>query len=604
MNGLMGLALASAALASGPFVAPAEGPVPFRRDRLPLDVDTMNGLSRHILLMTKKLTMESTLERRTAAQAIALALALDPTNRDARDLAAQLVEERTPTAPEDAEVESSRAKVWQLHGWLESSESGQDGQALGGCLTDVMSVLDPSHPKSQAHHGKGDSGEWTGWVPVLASFDEPEKVKTPDPELVEPTNPLDPVTPELRRTEAVVSTPLWTYDKVADKTVLKPMKISMKASTEGNHGGGGQGSGQEPDKHPKFNFILEGTQDADQLRQTSMSIVTALKQLEDHMPAGANISLTVGKGDDYLVQKNRQSISAAAAVLGDAAISGREPAATVMGVVGDDGSLKLPARAWDRLRALSDGPGGRLVLPREAEALLPSILAMEDPAFFMKYEVVLADNLKELVEFSAKGGQGPLADASTRFAEIREKMGAMPVAQYVANRFIRQRLSEISQSCPDHLSARMLSIQGAGERPTRLPKSILASEIRRAIEPIGAIVHEWDQNLDVSVVDQAFEGSRGALDPLERYVDIQDRDFFGEARDLLTTVRTFARAKRSRDNFDQANSHSAQQVFDSLKAQYATLRAELADISGDEDPKDLGGKMRQDKPLDRFKGLK
>ncbi len=590
---LIGLALsASMAMgAVGPFVAPAEGPVPFRRDRVPLDFETMGGLSRSILLISKSLKLESNIERRTAAQAIALAIALDPSNREARDLSSQLVEGNAPSVPEGQEIESAKERVWKTLEWLESSESGLDGQMLGGCIKDVIAVADPAHPQSKAHQADGVSGEWGGWIPVLASYDEQETVKPADPNPVEPSDPDGGKKSELLRKDAEVSTPLWTLEKETGKTVLKSVKVSMKAFL------------REDDESNEFRILVEGTEDADSLRSASRPVIAALKQLEGRLPSKGNVSLSVGKGVDYLFQKNRLSISAAAAVLADAAVSGREPAATVMGIVGDDGSLKLPNYAWDYLRALSDGPGGRLVLPRAAEALLPSILAMEDPGFFMKYEVVLADNLKELVEFSAKGNTGPLVDASVRFAEIRGKMGTMPVSQYVANRFVRQRLSEISQSCPDHLSARMLSIQGAGERPTRLPKNILAAEIRRAVEPVSTIVHNWDQELDSSQIEEIFEGSRKRLDPLERYVDTQDREFFGEARELLTTVRTLARVMRTRDNSD-TYPNPAQQAKDSLRNQYAKLRAELAETAGDEATKVGEEKRKPDQFPDRFKDFK
>ncbi|OYV05449.1 MAG: hypothetical protein CFE26_11525, partial [Verrucomicrobiales bacterium VVV1] len=532
----------------------------------------------HILLISKTLKLESNIERRTAAQGIAVALALDPSNREARDLSAQLVEEKTPVAPETEEVESAKSSVWKTLAWLESSESGLDGQKLGECLTDVMAVTDPSNPRSKPHLESGSSGEWDGWIPALASYDKSEKVTPPEIPQVEPSDPSEGKKSELLRNEAVVSTPLWTFDKDINKTALKSVKISMKAFLKEE---------EEFSEEPKeFRFIVEGTEDPDSLKSACRPVVNALKKMNGRLPPDGRVSLILGKGNDYLVHRNRLSISAAAAVLGDAAISGREPDATVMGVVGEDGSLKLPTYAWDRLRALSDGPGGRLVLPRAAEALLPSILAMEDPAFFMKYEVILADNLNELVEFSAKGSNGPLADAATRFAEIRSKMGTMPVAQYVANRFVRQRLSEIAQACPDHLSARMLSIQGAGERPTRLPRNILAAEIRRAIEPMSDVARDWDQSIDATKLEEVFEGCRKRLDPLERYVDTREREFFGEARALLTTVRTLARVKRTRSDYDESNPHPAAQVYDTLRSQHNKFRAELSEITGDEERKD------------------
>lgn len=579
------------ASASGPFPRPSEGPVPFRRDRLPLDVDTMTGLSRHMLLMAKTLGLESAAARHASAQSLALAIALDPANREARELLNGFSEDHPSPAPDATETESAKARIWQIISWLENSEAGADGQALGLCLSDTMTSADPSHPKSEARRGKGDSGEWTGWVPGMLSYEEKAIAKVPDETTPEkPVAPMERPEAGITRSAAMVSTPLWTYDKDSDKLIVKPMVISMKAwiESEGN------------DQHG-FGVRLENTEGGELIHQTGNGVVAALKDIGDQFPKGGVVSLTIGKGEDYLVSKNRQTLSAAATVLVDSAVSTREPSATVMGIVQPDGSLKMPTRAWDKLRALSAGPGGRLVLPREAEALLPSILAIEDAAFFMKYEVVLADNLKELVEYSAKAGTGELADASVKFAGIRDKMGSNAVTQYVANRYVRQRLGEIAQACPDHLSARMLFIQGGGERPSRLPKQILASEIRRALEPMTALPADWNDNLDANLIDATHEKCRALLDPLERYVDIRDRDFYGHAKNLLTTVRTLGRVKRTaRDNFDNGNTNrkATEEAFGIVRTTYAKLRAELAEVANDDEPKE----PQRDGRIDRFPG--
>ncbi len=579
------------AFASGPFPRPGEGPVPFRRDRLPLDVDTMTGLSRHMLLMAKALGLESAAARHASSQSLALAIALDPANREARELLIGFSQDRPSPVPDATEIESAKARIWQIVSWLENSEAGVDGQALGLCLSDAMASADPSHPKSEAHRGKGDSGEWTGWVPTLASYEEKAIARVPDettPE--EPAVPTETQEAGIVRSAAAVSTPLWTYDKDSEKLILKPMVISMKAWIES----------EEKNQHP-FGVKLENTEGGEFLHQTGNGIVAALKIIDDQFPRGGVVSLTIGKGEDYIVSKNRQTLSAAAAVLVDSAVSNREPKATVMGIVQPDGSLKMPTRAWDKMRSLSSGPGGRLVLPREAEALLPSVLAIEDPAFFMKYEVVLADNLKELVEYSAKAGSGELAEASVKFAEIRDKMGSNPVTQYVANRYVRQRLGEIAQACPDHLSARMLFIQGGGERPSRLPKQILASEIRRALEPMTELPADWNDNLDANLIDATHEKCRALLDPLERYVDIRDRDFYSHAKDLLTTVRTLGRVKRTaRDSFENGNTNrkATEEAFGIVKTTYAKLRVELAEAANDDEPKEA----QKDGGRDRFPG--
>ena len=80
-------------------------------------------------------------------------------------------------------------------------------------------------------------------------------------------------------------------------------------------------------------------------------------------------------------------------------------------------------RFWYQLQALGKGKGQRLVLPAEAAAYLPSILAMEKPEFFFDYEVLLASDFKQLLDLTAKKPKEPLASATAKFREIRERAG-------------------------------------------------------------------------------------------------------------------------------------------------------------------------------------
>ncbi|MEI7929220.1 MAG: hypothetical protein WCH40_11775, partial [Verrucomicrobiales bacterium] len=404
LKGLLCSMLFASMAVAAPFAAPAEGPIPFRRDRLPMDVDTMAGISRQMSLLAKTLDLEVALNRRAAAQSLALAVALDPSNREARDQLSDLADEKNPAAPDGAEVDRAKTQVWNILSWLEASEAGQDGQALGACLLDVLVILDPANPKSQAGKGRSDPGQWAEWVPALASYEEQVNAKLPNPTPHEsPVPTTEGSDSAIRRKSAEVATPLWTYDKSVDNVLIHPMVISMEAWVD-----------DDEIERRGFDVSLENTENSWLFRKTSRDAMTALKVLDDRFPEGGCVLLTVGKGVDYNEAKNRQTISAATAVLMDAAVSGREPHATVMGIVSENGSLKMPARAWDKLRALSGGSGGRLVLPREAEDMLSSVLVVEDPAFFMKFEVILADNLKELIEFSAKDGENEVSDASAK----------------------------------------------------------------------------------------------------------------------------------------------------------------------------------------------
>jgi len=475
---------------------------------------------------------------------------------------------------DSSKAEKSKKHLWDLLAWLESAEAGGDAQALAACLTDVGVVIDPYHEAAGDH--KKDTGAWTGWVPELVAYQPKEKeVKPVEPE-PESTVPR-PAAVTFTHTTGTVVTPLWFLEhensngRDVQRYVMKPRKITMRASARDD---------DNEDRDGGFKFSLQNTQNHRTLDGTSDTITKALKTIGDRLPAKGRVYLDCS--GDYLVEANRKSISAAAALLMDSAVSTREPQATVMGVIREDGSFKLPTRAWDRLRALSDGPGGRLILPREAEPLLASVLVMEDPAFYMKYEVVLAGSLKELVERADKGAQGTLAEASAKFAEVQSKQGTTQIGQYTVNRFVRQRLVEIAQAFPDHASARMLELQGSGKRPTWLPRPVLASEIRHALEPVGTVVKSNDTyNLDVDTIEKAIEASRPKVEPLERYTDMRDRDLVARGKDVITAMRNLAKARRARD--EDNGYQRFQTALDSAKGSYEAFRRELDAVAADEE---------------------
>jgi hypothetical protein len=529
-----------------PFVAPAEEGVAFRRDRLPLDADTMIGLSQQLGVLAQAQGGETPLQRRTAAQLLALALALQPVNVEARAiLEAFSMGEPKPTAAAQPLAAAARAQVWQLLEWLETAAAGSAGRALAACLGDVMAIADPQHPRAEELRKSGGQGAWGGWVQPLEAFNKVERVVKNDP----PQSPTGPVAvddpaprkPALLAT-ATVTTPLWTYDKATELFVLRPVPVRMLAKPS-----------EGPAKLVLLSVSVLGADATkgvmtDPLRSIRDPLLKALEKQLGKAPAGVAVSLGCGDNADYLSERNHNAISAAAALLMHAAITGCEPHATVIGEIQADGSFKLPPRFWDKLRALTDGGGGRLVLPLEAEPFLPAILAMEDSGFFLNYEVLLAANLQQLIARSAKTPSPDLAAVTANFHAVRSKLGAQSVAVYVANRFVRQRLEDLAETAPFHASARMLAMQGAGKRPSLLPRNILAAELRCAIQPMVWITTHPVETLQTKPLNEAFERCLREVDRLERYAGMRDRPLQAEVREMVLTIRTLARATRGRNN--------------------------------------------------------
>ena len=200
---------------------------------------------------------------------------------------------------------------------------------------------------------------------------------------------------------------------------------------------------------------------------------------------------------------------------------------------------------------------------------MPSILAMENPKFFMDHEVVLAEDFKQLLDLSAKTPDDTFGRISAQFNEIRVKMGTQPLGQYVANGFVRRRLAEISQAAPYHYSAKMLAIQGAGNRPIYVIRAVVLSELRKAIEPLDWVVkhgYEAFGPTELDAIGTTFETCRGEIERLLRYTEKADREVVDQVQTMVTLLRPIERAGRSRQNPDYLSTALGSAISEFLKS--------------------------------------
>jgi hypothetical protein len=530
--------------------------LPFRRDRLPLDADTLRGLSGELVVLGRNQDIEKPEGRHAAAQSLALALALDPTNPNARETLESLHEDRP--AGERTSVPPS-ARIRQLTSWLESEEAGKEARTLAACLRDVLAAADlPENPPA------AQEGAWRGWVPELAAY-RPVEVAPDNPKA---ETPVISQGSALARREGAIFAPLWVHNAELQRDVFQKVKVSMKELPPRE---GTQGS--------SFRVELQGAHGA--FAETGKMLTSVVGKLHGEQLPTARLGLDLGKG--AFPERPDAGLSAAAVVLMDAAVSGREPAGIVIGRVDKNGKLTPPPRLADRLLALAGGEGGRLILPREAEPLLASIPVLAGPDFFLKYEVIYASNVRELVERATAKPSGAAGEATELFAEIRSKAGnPSGVGSYVANRFVRQRLAEVYQKFPDHASARLLWQQGGGEVPLKLARPVIAAEISRSLDALNWLsALDANETIQVRKLEQAQETCRNEIERVERYVGTDDRALLDRYREVLQSIKAFAREVRERNSdytyyYEQDKSENA---LRELKRAYQSYREDLAKIS-------------------------
>ncbi len=536
------------------FIAPAEGPVPFRRDQIPLDVPKIAELSNQLESLVLGLDRDLIEHRRAAAQMLALATALDPSNTSARQLITDFQLGNSPPNPQAGEIATARTNIRTTTAWLKSTEAGPNANNLAACLADVLAVSDPQHPESETSSANGESGQWAKWVPTLAAYERkeiaPAEISAPLEELEESPAPTSSPSPVALATAEIESV-LWTLPKLGNSEretifTLVPATLKVQASSSADHS-----SELSIRCEPAPVSVTLGPASIFQtLLKTQNPDAKLAVQLTFSSPAFA-VKIDRENPRFRFPTLPSGTVNAAAATLAHAAITGQVPDATIIGLLNEQGEFIPGDDFWDQIMALSQNRSNakRLIIPTTAEPSILAILALEKSGFFFDFEVISASNFTQLLALSSAKLAAPEAAASAKFHEIREKSLTQATARYVSNPYVRRRLAELATTAPHHLSAKMLGIQGSGKRPLRVHRQVIIPMLRKTLEPIGRFIKQQRGNYLAAntPILRYPEPFREALAQVEPYVEKSDLPLFAKAQEVLTALRALERASRAAD---------------------------------------------------------
>lgn len=587
-------ALTSASVADL-FVPPSGKISPFRRDRLPIHDRLIHTLSNDLTTITSGSPYETAEDRRAVAKALALALALDPKNPSAADRLSKLVQGEKPATADKDKLEREKKNIWNSLAWLSAPEAGRDGNLLASLMGETLAAIYPDDSQAKTYLGKPENTAWKDWIAEPASFKKaPVIERTPEITKVE-NEEKEPAEnkpkPEERKYDpkagvildsASIKTILNLYDRDKGLWLPKVVPVSMKAN----------GKPKNEDGEDQFGFHLEISGDSDDSWQiqeeVSVPLRDRLANFLGQAPERAGIKVRLDGEVAYPFLKNRGAISGPAFLLAHAALTGSEVDGTVIGEIDKSGKLKLPDYFWRSLMELTEGSGGKLIIPKSAEPIFINLLALEKADFFLKYEVLVASSLEEYVMLSRKEASGQHEEIRQKFQIIREKATDNALGAYLTNKFVRERLQEIVDQAPYHLSAKVLSIYSSVSRPRYLTREALAAEIWRKVDAIHEIakieeIHEINSN-QLERLDELYKKMRDDLKDLERYTDSRNNDLLREAKDLVASVRGLGREFEGRGEMWQKYDEIASARNKMVRAN-RELVGKLVELTGDPLPK-------------------
>jgi hypothetical protein len=575
------------------YVAPQEDALELRRDQLLLDESAMRNLAGDLTALAAGVASERKPQTlRAAAQLLAVAFYLDSGHKQAKEVNADLAEKRTPKVEDDTRTKAKR-RVLDVLGWLESNEPASPGKTLASYLRDPLAVVDSTAPRDDKSTAES-AARWKGIVAPLEAFEDPKAPAKPEPTTADNDTPEEPPAAtgnaKIKLEDVSVEVPFigWNKDRGRYVGMVATVKANVKA---------------DPETHDfTFRFPTDGLSDFTSLLRAMRRgpakplAVDAVAALHGKLPEGVKAQLHVGDYQPF-VDDNIEVLHGAAAVLMDAALRGKQPRkdAIVIGYPGPDGKWHSPMRMWERLKNLdaASEEGGILVVPSDAAPMLEAFLVFENPEFFMKYEVILAGNLSEVVEIlDGEQKEGWLSSASANFSQVQKTAasGATSLGVFLANRHVRDRLQEIRTVAPRHASAALLLVQSSGLRSFKVSRKVAAEEIRSRMLPL-AYAHGYNSSEfpDATALQGMLDKARPALEAILPKISSDERALYEDAAAILTSVKTLIRLSES-----DAQKRNLGNAREQLKADWTNLRAHLATAAGEPTPEELAAKEKKE----------
>jgi hypothetical protein len=481
-------------------------------------------------------TLASHMPKEEAARAQALATALDPENEMAVRYFGEVSLEPDVQDPLAETAEACVKRIGPMVTWLEQAAAGKDGNRLAACLKDMIAATAPGQLRVADF-----KGDWTDWLPPTTSGDGPNggrKIKGD-----EPSDGASPEKFQIRLAEAQIETVLPPLNARSNPSRTSWSNVTVRMSVREI----------SDDLSRPFSIVIGQHSEQELPLIAPTSILDLLESIHGKLPGGIEVRINCAELEKSIRAGLVRTNHVVVAALASAALSGREPDnAIVLGEIDKDGGLILPQTAWAQMRTMEGGNGRRLVLPKTAETMLPSLLVVSKPSFFFDFQVLLASGYKEILDLSTKNPSEAHALIFDKFKEIHDRAEGRNLSEYLANRFVRERLQQLADSAPQHASAAMLLLLTSNERPRHLARPVLARELRQALKPIdwiaGNAVIEPGSN-KISKFHDSYVSSRLAVDKLKELSATGDLGLWEKTLGLIMAVREFERCAKAKGDY-------------------------------------------------------
>ena len=554
---------------SAEYVSPDLSEEMFRVEEIKLPVHQMKNLASQLVTMATRQQDRSAVSRRASAQLLALAMQLDLSNQQARELNEWLAAGELPEISNEEEIKHALRSILNCQQWLSNSTAGYASNELANAITDAVSTMNPQAEMSE---------ELYVWSSVMLPLEEVEVVARPV-EKVESDESVIPFEVKEFSANALVLDSTTPQNEAQSKPFFSPLKITLNDCDPY----GSSSLNTQTEQSAEVNDIVKLGSMLDQILYARRGGLSAYH---------ATISDPV-----FLAKKNHQLIASnlAMSFMASAYDKRLRDDVFLCAKLSKNSPLTEVDQPWQVFRALrnivsinTSETSGLIIISPSYEKILAEALVMNEIEFFIRWDIYTASQLYEAIELAVKEPKENRKKADELFESIRELSKRMDVKDLVQNRAVKERLLDIVKLQPQHFSAKMLLMASSRNRETKLSEKTLSLAL---LEPVQKIYQASSRGLHdadtLSEQKSIYTNAVAVMSELNSFVRSQNRDTFDKAvsltKDYKILVREMDNLSRTRPSSSERGAFMSTRYRERLKdlnMKSRTLYSEIHAMTG------------------------
>ena len=499
------------------------------------------------------------------SRAMALSKLLKSSNRGYVIANFQLSSRATPTKPERvlSDIEASDLLFKAVNGTELKRSEKKDDQILYGYLIEMVASLNPANEDAIVEFSLQKEKEPINWDILVPGTTSATIAAASTASSSSPSTPIPGVEgktwsgPPLRSIKVllVVQTGagIWvgkTNNLIGTVSSTRPEggvsatfdRTIFPESSTTSMGYESPTSNNAPPRQPsappsRSNSSVENEQDRVGNFGSEMRITLdeALRLVNSrHLGLKSAPAVTLGFEDKY-TPKDGGSIGAACTLLLLSIVDNYEidPVFAVTGDINADGKIKAVGGIDAKIEGAFAGSAKAVMIPSENKTNLEEMVVMNQEKLLGKVQVFSISNIQEAQDLVRVDKPENIKKAMELFQQLQDK-GSFP----------KEKLEEILQLAPNHLSARVFTQMADGSIPRKLSfKTSINRLIGSAAPFVSILLLEKNRNMNIDRTDKFtiqdmpqhfFEATRSELDKISGKIDPRAQNLYFSITQLIS----------------------------------------------------------------------